>query len=146
MTTAQARSFGVRVGGVPLLLPTDAGLEYVAAAPVFPLPRAGRRIVGLMQLRGHPVVVLDGAPQPAPPAAEARRLSVLVIGAAPEAGALVVDAPPHDLLSTSDAPAAAVRPACAFSTALADPVADASGGLWWRFDPRRLFEALARAQ
>ena len=43
--------FGVRVAGVPLLLPQGAPLEYLAAAPVYPLPRAGRGVLGLTQLR-----------------------------------------------------------------------------------------------
>lgn len=146
MTQAQQRSFGVRIAGVNLLLPAGAALEYLATVAVFPLPGAARRVVGLMQLRGQPMVVLDGAMQPMAPAATVCRMPVLVLGGAPEGAALVVEAPPRAVASAAGPVADAVRPECPFRDALGESSRDESGQAWWSVDPRRLFEILAGAR
>jgi hypothetical protein len=127
--------FGVRIAGVGVLLPTDQTLEYVASATCFPLPGAGRRVVGMMQLRGHPVVVLD---------AEIRRAAVLVIGTVPEAGAVLVDAPPEQV-ETGEVASDAARPGSVFDAALSRPSTDArhADRLWWHTDVRHMFRILA---
>lgn len=145
MTQAQQRSFGVRLAGVNLLLPAGAALEYLAAVAVYPLPGAARRVVGLTQLRGQPLVVLDGATRPVAPAATVCRMPVLVIGQAPEGAALVVEAPPRPVVCT-EALADADAPECPFRGALGGAVRDDGGQPWWTFEPRRLFEALAGAR
>lgn len=141
------RLFGVRVAGVGLLLPQGEPLEYLAAAPVHPLPLCGPRVAGLVQLRGHPVVVLDAAVATARAGSPIPRRAVLVIGAAPDAAGLCVDGPPEPVHPEPVAGHVAA-PDCAFRQALGEPLAqapDARGGarLWWRFDARRLFELLA---
>lgn len=135
--------FGVLVAGVPLLLPAVA-LEHVAAATVFPLPGAREHVLGLAQLRGHPVVVLDAGPAGAQRRAPGHRSSLLVIGTPPEAGALVVDGAPRPVRIAGSCPGAD-RPQAPFADALDEALRDADDGskLWWRFDPRRLFELLA---
>ncbi|GAA4404377.1 chemotaxis protein CheW [Quisquiliibacterium transsilvanicum] len=135
--------FGVLVAGVPLLLPAVA-LEHVAAATVFPLPGAGEHVLGLMQLRGHPVVVLDAGPAAEQRRAPAHRASLLVIGTPPEAGALVVDGAPRAVRVAAGCPQAG-RPQASFADALGEALQDADDGstLWWHFDPRKLFELLA---
>lgn len=142
--SARQRSFGVVVAGVRLLLPRGELLEYVADAAVYPLPRAGPQVAGLMQLRGHPVVVLDGRSRPMESIASVRRLQVIVIGAVPEAGALIVDAPPVEVVEGRMI-TEAQAPACEFSAALSGATSDGSepGQAWWRVEPRRLFEVLA---
>jgi hypothetical protein len=148
--------FGVRVAGVPLLLPQGVPLEYLAAAPVYPLPRAGRGVLGLTQLRGHPVVVLVPTGQASRIAGAVARVSVLVIGEMPDGGAICVDGPPEPVEIAGPAPAATAPPDCCFASVLGEPLAQAAsavqgegqgGGkqstVWWRFEPRRLFETLA---
>jgi hypothetical protein len=148
--------FGVRVAGVPLLLPQGAPLEYLAAAPVYPLPRAGRGVLGLTQLRGHPVVVLVPTGQAARIAGSVPRAAVLVIGEMPDGGAICVDGPPEPVEIAGPAQAAAPPPECPFAAVLGEPVAQAAPAgraegdgagtqttVWWRFEPRRLFETLA---
>lgn len=140
---APARRFGLRVGGVPLLLPETA-LEHVQGASVYPLPGAAPGVLGLAQLRGHPVVVLDPAPEEGRARSPAARHSLLVIGTPPEAGALAVDALPQPVLlgpSRRGAAAPAVRFAAALDAAFED--AGEPGTLWWGFEPRRLFELMA---
>ena len=136
--------FGVRIAGVGVLLPTDQTLEYVASATCFPLPGAGRRVVGMMQLRGHPIVVLDAAVQPAPARHEIRRAAVLVIGTVPEAGAVLVDAPPEQV-ETGEVASDAARPGSVFDAALSRPSTDArqADRLWWHTDVRHMFRILA---
>jgi len=144
MTAPDPGIFGVRLAGVPLLLPPDESIEYLASAPVYPLPRAGARVLGLVQLRGHPLVVLDPRERVQTASSKLRRLAVLAIGAPPDAAALVLDCAPEPVRLRERLPALDT-PSCAFSAALIDAVGDASqpGLAWWRFDVRRLFESLA---
>ncbi len=148
--------FGVRVAGVPLLLPQGAPLEYLAAAPVYPLPQAGRGVLGLTQLRGHPVVVLVSGGAAARLSGAIPRTAVLVIGEMPDGGAICVDGPPEAVDIAGPAAAAQVPPGCpfadtleaAFEQAASDTPDDGRSApgpatVWWRFDPRRLFAALA---
>lgn len=141
------RLFGVRVAGVGLLLPQGEPLEFLAAAPLYPLPLCGPRVAGLVQLRGHPVVVVDAAVATTRAHGPISRRAVLVIGAAPDAAGLCVDGPPEPV-QPGPVGGHVAPPDCAFRQALGEPLtqaADARGDarLWWRFDARRLFELLA---
>ena len=145
-------AFGVRVGGVRLLLPQGESLEYFAAATVYPLPLAGRRVRGMIQVRGHPVVVVDPGADAARGDAVLVRLPVLVIGQGSEAGAIRVDGAPEPLQAAEPAGASAGAgvPECGFRQSLHDGMVargagrtDEAAAMWWRFEPRRLFEALA---
>lgn len=149
------RRFGIRVAGLNLLLP-ETLLEHVADAPIFAMPGAGAAVLGLAQLRGHPVVVLDPevgctdrgpeapglmdatAPAPVGPA------GFLVIGQAPDAGALALAAPPCAVRLGARL-ASVSRPRPVFADALEFPYADEDdpATIWWSFEPQRLFERLA---
>ena len=136
--------FGVALGGVNVLLPAGVITEFVAQAPIYPVPRAPTRLLGLMQVRGHPVPVFDAAPQASDDWPALGRHDVLLIGTGAEAGAVAVDAPPRAI---SPLPVAAPgdAPECCFGDALTDPHVDpAEPGLtWWLLAPRRLFEVLS---
>lgn len=145
-----APSFGVRLAGLPVRMPAGIALEYVAQAALHPLPLAPRRVAGLMQLRGQPIVVLDasaGEGEGADPGTRAH--DVLVVGTVPNAAALLVDAAPQPVAID----AAALGLPLARAGALADcPFFDAivshrvcegdDGGEWYEVDPARLFAAL----
>lgn len=141
-----APSFGALVGGVHLVLPAGVPVVYLTEVAVHPLAGAPPRIVGLMQMQGHPVVVLEPSGLAPGGAPALRRHAVLVLGAPGDSGALRVDEPPAPIALGDPLPAAA-QPACAFSAALHDPVADAAdpARVWWHFVPARLFEVLACA-
>ncbi|HPU53493.1 MAG TPA: hypothetical protein PK359_18175 [Burkholderiaceae bacterium] len=141
-----APSFGALVDGVRLVLPAGVPVIYLTEAAVHPLAGAPARVVGLMQIQGHPVVVLDASRVVAGGAPALRRHAVLVLGAPGDSGALRVDEAPAPIALGEPRPEA-VLPACAFASALHDPVGDAAepARVWWHFEPARLFEALAAA-
>lgn len=143
--------FGIRLGTTRVLLPPGTPLEFVADTAVYPLPMAPARVAGLMQLRGQPLVVLD-AMTPARRRDAVRHHAVLVIGQAPEAAAVLVDAPPMAVdLAGSDAghgvDSAPSHDACAFTAALGACVSARGepAGHWYEIEPARLFDALVRA-
>ena len=141
-----APSFGALVGGVRLVLPAGVPVVYLTEVAVHPLAGAPARVIGLMQMQGHPVVVLDPSGLAPGGAPALRRHAVLVLGAPGDNGALRVDEAPAPIALGEPQPAAA-PPACAFAAALHDPVADAAdpARVWWHFVPARLFEVLACA-
>ncbi|MGD9943819.1 MAG: chemotaxis protein CheW [Burkholderiaceae bacterium] len=146
-TAADLSRFGTELAGVPVLMPAGIALEFVPAAGVHPLPLAPRRVRGLMQLRGQPLLVIDPADPAAPgqgPATTTAGVSVLVVGTPPEAAALVVPAAPRAVRITAPVPARAPR--CGFADALGTAHADAAraGGFWFDVDPEQLFAALMR--
>lgn len=51
--------FDVVLGNLRILLPAASPCEYLAQAVVYPVPRAPRRLFGMMHLRGHPLPVFD---------------------------------------------------------------------------------------
>ncbi|UCE30530.1 MAG: hypothetical protein JSW68_10745 [Burkholderiales bacterium] len=145
--------YGVRVAGIGLLLPAEVPVEYLDGATVYPVPRLPRRVLGLLQVRGHPVPVLapDAGFEPHVPGLQ--RMNVVVIGAGAMAGALPVDAPPQplpELAPAADATFEPPSPAGPLAALLEQPLTARSDSdrdtLWWRFEPARLFEMLARAE
>lgn len=140
-----AVAFGVRVGGVALLLPDDLACEFIAQVAIHPLPCAAPRVLGLTQLRGQPVVVLEPQAGRRRSGAQVLHLPVLVMGVTSESAALHVAAAPHPV--ATGGPVDAPLPHCAFTSALRGALAGdgPDPGLWWRFEPLALFECLARS-
>lgn len=146
----QAPSFGVRLAGLPVRLPAGTPLEFVPRTALHPLPLAPRRVAGLMQLRGQPVVVLDASSHEAgsvAPAALAPR-DVLVVGMLPNAAGLLVEGvpqstPPETLALGLPLERAGVLADCPFFDAIVSHrVAESDGAEWYEVDPARLFAAL----
>lgn len=167
----QAPSFGVRLAGLPVRLPAGTPLEYVAQASLHPLPLASKRVAGLMQLRGQPLVVLDASAKEAAAAVALVPHDVLVVGTLPNAAALLVDGAPQPVAADADAlglPLVRVGTLadCPFFDAIvshrvaaadaggagdacegagdADGAGEGAGGIteWYDVDPSRLFAAL----
>lgn len=157
-----ATRFGVRLAGVAVAMPAGTAMEFVADAAIHPLPLAPARIAGLMQLRGHPLVVLDASPHPQAVGATTRH-DVLVLGQPPQAAALLVDDPPQALPDGAWRAARGAPPDCAFASALRAGAAGASQAVaraageapsagrargvesWHEIDPAQLFDALMRS-
>ncbi|HEY5632990.1 MAG TPA: hypothetical protein VIT02_04445 [Burkholderiaceae bacterium] len=139
-----AQAYGFTLGRVDLLLDPADDAQYVADATVYPLLLAPPRVLGLIQVRGQPVPVLDADPQPQRLAQRPDRVQVLVVGGGFDAGALRVEHPPRAVeLAPGDATQAPPHPECAFAGALRAPARDSDGRWWWRFDAPQLFRALA---
>lgn len=136
--------FGALFGGVPVVLPEGVPVAYLTDAAIHPLPGAPRRVMGLMQLQGHPVVVLDPGVEPLAGAAVLRRQAVLVLGAVPASAALRVDEAPMPI-AVGASVAECRPPDCAFAAALTMPMTDARdvSRIWWRFSTEALCRALA---
>lgn len=149
----QPPSFGVRLAGLPVRLPAGTPLEYVAQATLHPLPLAAKRIAGLMQLRGQPLVVLDASPtrEEHAPAALAPH-DVLVVGALPNAAGVLVDGAPQSVPADAAALGLPLAPVdalagCPFFDAIVShhvvaAGAEGEGADWYDVDPSRLVAAL----
>ncbi len=181
--------FAIGLAGWTVCLPAAAALEYVARTPLYPVPLAPDAMVGLMQLRGQPVAVFDAkrrpastgstatstgaihAHLPAGPAATRRAMishgDVLVIGALPQAAALLIDTPPWPVpaarLPGQPLPPDGAPPACPFRAAIVSRCILHPGGTqgeagrptgdphdmsgvtddWYEVDPDRLFRILS---
>ena len=133
---------GVRFGGVALALPPALPRVFLDRAVVHPLAGAPGAVIGLTQLQGHPLVVLEAAPRAAAPAV--RRCPVLVIGSPAQGAALCVDEAPVaiTLEAVHDDPPRA--PDCAFGAALRAAWREASPPHqhWWSFDAPTLLRLL----
>ena len=145
----QAPSFGVRLAGLPVRMPAGTPLEFVAQAVLHPLPLAPKRVTGLMQLRGQPVVVLDASADGPAASSTLAPHDVLVVGTLPNAAALLVDGAPRTLPADATAlglplARAGVLADCPFFDAIVSHRVGegAEGGEWYEVDPSRLFAAL----
>ena len=146
------QAYGFTLAGVDLLLDPSEDAQFVADATVFPLFLAPPRVLGLIQVRGQPVPVLDAAPPARGLAQRPSQVQVLVVGDGFDAGALRVDEPPRAVAfavsssqqaQTHSGVAPPPRPECLFAVALREAQLDAAGRWWWRFDAPSLFRALA---
>lgn len=137
--------FGIQFGGVHVLLPAGVPTEFVAQTPVYPVPRAPHRLLGLMQLRGQPVPVFDAGPTAPAEVPILRRRDVLLIGSGSDAGAVAVDATPRAITPVSD-DAPPGDPGGCFQAALGASYIDLAepGIRWWLLAPRALFEILSQ--
>lgn len=144
MADGQPPLFGALLGGVRVVLPAGGAVAYLTDVAIHPLPGAPRRVMGLMQWQGHPVVVLDPGSPPLSGAATLRRQAVLVLGAAPASAALRVDEAPIPIALGAPLDAGGL-PDCAFASTLSAPVADARDAtrIWWHFSTEALCRALA---
>ncbi|MFT4099934.1 MAG: hypothetical protein QM674_02660 [Burkholderiaceae bacterium] len=140
--------FGVALGALRLLTPPDRPAQYIASAPIHPLPLAPRRLRGLAQVRGHPVSVLDAAQRAPAQLPTRQRHALLVVGDPGQAPiGLLVDGPPVPLQVVEAASPPPGPPALPFASVLHSPMLcrDGPHGMptaWWQADFSALFEAL----
>lgn len=92
--------YGFRIGGLALLVPQGITTELLDSPAVFPLPRAPRWLVGMLNIRGNVVPlfnVLELLGSQAKPSGTDR---ILMLGQAPQAVAVYVDDMPKPLTAT----------------------------------------------
>ncbi|MFA7665442.1 MAG: chemotaxis protein CheW [Burkholderiaceae bacterium] len=159
----RTRRFGVRIDGLPVVLPEGLLLEFLPRAVVWRLPLAPARVAGLMQLRGHPLPVFDIGrtiePGHSHPAVliigEPARALALIVDEAPQPVCLQppgppgsaangdADAEPHADAEPSDTLLRALAGDFICPEALGDARRDESDRLWWPLDPAVLGASLA---
>ncbi len=154
MPAAALMRFGVSIGNASVLLPTGVAAEFIAEPELFPVPRAPKGLVGMMQLRGAPVAVFAaGHTNNMHAARGVGRTGALVIGTLGQFGAVLVNNPP---VSVTLPPAVRGKPilkvAAAHEAVGVTPwlarairfgVTDVNGIQWWELDLPELMKGLA---
>lgn len=143
---AGSARYGFECAGLLLVPPAGMLTELVAQAPVFPVPRSVSALVGVLNLHGHIVPVLDPDRigharlnlQPAPQ-------RVLVFGRGDQRIGVRLKGMPQ-LLQLSPGPTIALRPQgvlTRFLTHAWTPL-DRPHQVWWEFDPLAALAHLAQ--
>jgi CheW-like domain len=146
--------FGVSIGNASVLLPIGVAAEFIAEPELFPVPRAPKGLVGMIQLRGAPVAVFAaGHTNNLQTSRSNARTGVLVIGTLGQFGAVLVNNPP---ISVTIPPAvngkAILKVASAHEAVGVTPwlarairfgVTDVNGAQWWELDLPELMKGLA---
>lgn len=128
--------FDVVVGGLRLLLAAGMPCGYFAQAVVWPVPRAPRRLFGMMHLRGHAVPILDVQARATDLLPIVQRCPLIVLREGASAVGFICDRPPSLVDVGATLPDAAL-PSTRFSSALltASRVRSDDGeGIAWSFD------------
>lgn len=144
----QLSRFDIEMSGLRLLLPEAVSCEYFAQAVVYPLPRAPRRLLGMMHLRGHPVPVFDTHRQTSELLPIIQHCQLVVLRTSHDAVGLICDRPPGlvSLLGETNVSRPQNVPfesALEMAFRVTDEETSQSGGdlgLVWSFDPSRLIE------
>jgi hypothetical protein len=148
--------FGVSIGNALVLLPTGVAAEFIAEPELFPVPRAPKGLVGMIQLRGAPVAVFAaGHSNTGQVARGVGRTGVLVIGTLGQYGAVLV---PHPPVSVNLVPAVSGKPMLKVASAheavgvtpwlaraIRFGVSDVNGAQWWEIDILELMKGLAES-
>jgi hypothetical protein len=154
MPDAALMRFGVSIGNASVLLPTGVAAEFIAEPELFPVPRAPKGLVGMIQLRGAPVAVFAaGHTNNLQASRGSNRTGVLVIGTLGQFGAVLVNSPP---VSVTLAPAVSGKPILKVASAheavgvtpwlaraIRFGVTDVNGAQWWELDLPELMKGLA---
>jgi hypothetical protein len=154
MQEAALMRFGVSIGNASVLLPTGVAAEFIAEPELFPVPRAPKGLVGMIQLRGAPVAVFAaGHTNNMQAARGVGRTGALVIGTLGQFGAVLVNHPP---VSVTLAPAVSGKPILKVASAheavgvtpwlaraIRFGVTDVNGVQWWELDLPELMKGLA---
>jgi hypothetical protein len=146
--------FGVSIGNASVLLPTGVAAEFIAEPELYPVPRAPKGLVGMIQLRGAPVAVFAaGHTNNLQALRNIGRTGVLVIGTLGQFGAILVNHPP---VSVTLPPAVSGKPILKVASAheavgvtpwlaraIRFGVTDLNGVQWWELDLPELMKGLA---
>jgi hypothetical protein len=154
VSEAALMRFGVSIGNASVLLPTGVAAEFIAEPELYPVPRAPKGLVGMIQLRGAPVAVFAaGHTNNAHSSRSVGRTGVLVIGTLGQFGAVLVSQPPVSVtLPPAVSGKAILKVASAHEAVGVTPwlarairfgVTDVNGAQWWELDLPELMKGLA---
>jgi twitching motility protein PilI len=130
-----------RVGTLRLLTPFADASELVEMPDVYPLPRAPRNLLGLINLHGRILPLFDLARLLETEHSPREKRMVLVFGHNDDAAAIVIDGLPRRMVFLPDA--VIVPPALPAAAASAVRTAYSSGrDTWFEFDYAHLLDQL----
>lgn len=95
---ASVSRFDIGIAGLRLVLPPAVPCEYFSQAIVYPVPRAPRRLLGMMHLRGQAVPVFDTQAESTDLLPIVQRCQLIVLRSAQQAVGLICDRPPRAVL------------------------------------------------
>jgi len=98
-----ASRFDIAMAGLRLILPEGVPCEYFSQAIVYPVPRAPRRLLGMMHLRGQAVPVFDTQAESTDLLPIIQRCQLVVLRSGQEAVGLICDRPPRAVLALAEA-------------------------------------------
>jgi chemotaxis signal transduction protein len=130
--------YGVRIGGIGLLIAAGTESELIEHRAIAPIPHSQPWLAGMMNRRGHPTPVFDLRIALELPADEGPASPlVLVLGKGDDALGIRVDAAPKALRGLTATPVSTALPVRLAPYAPAAWMAD--GELWVEFDHRGFF-------
>lgn len=100
--------YGFFIGGpqddtlVRVLIPEAMASEYIARAPVYPVPRAPERLRGMTQLRGQAIMVVDVCELADTRLPVVHDADLLVLGGGQQAVALIQSQAPQQVTCVAD--------------------------------------------
>jgi len=90
--------FDIAMAGLRLILPEGVACEYFSQAIVYPVPRAPRRLLGMMHMRGQAVPVFDTQAESTDLLPIVQRCQLIVLRGSQQAVGLICDRPPRAVL------------------------------------------------
>ncbi len=130
-----------RIGSLRLVVPFAAASELVEMPDVYPLPRAPRNLLGLVNLHGRILPLFDLAGLLETEHLARERRMVLVFGHSDDAAAILIDGLPRRMVFLPDAEI--VPPALPAAAAGAVVTAYSAGrDTWFEFDYAQLLDQL----
>lgn len=140
--------FDIAMAGLRLVLPEGVPCEYFAQAIVYPVPRAPRRLLGMMHLRGQAVPVFDTQAESTDLLPIVQRCQLIVLRGSQHAVGLICDRPPRavlllEQLSDESSPLPLLDAALVTAYQVSDDggvAADEKSRIVWSFDLPRLID------
>jgi chemotaxis signal transduction protein len=141
---SQAR-YGFVVDGLQLTAAAGVMTELIALATVFPIPKSAAALVGVINHRGSTVPVFDASSSPAAQVGvRPKQCNVLIFGEGEHRAGMVLNTTPSlvELLPTESQ----TKPLTHLAAYLVQPwmSALANPSIWWDFDYRSAFLAMAQ--
>lgn len=145
---APVSRFDIAMAGLRLILPQGVPCEYFSQAIVYPVPRAPRRLLGMMHLRGQAVPVFDTQAESTDLLPIVQRCQLIVLRGSQQAVGLICDRPPRavlplEQLSEQARPLPLLDAALVTAYQVSDEggvVTDENSRIAWSFDLARLIE------
>jgi twitching motility protein PilI len=142
LTANTATMFGIRIGGVGLLVSSSIYCEVLDKTPVNPLPNVAPWLSGLLNLRGNLAPVFDLHSVLSEAAADRNKRRLFVMGQGDKAAALWIDGLPEIKESGHFQPARKLAALPKIQQRFVSAGYEEDGQSWFHINFEGLFEAL----